>query len=133
MAPLLLAALLNVSDAPLVEAPPPAGRVALSESLREPEESLGVRNLMGWGYSLSTLGVAGLLVAGITYGLLLGSSAACRASPGCIDEAGLLYLYAAIPLLFGFTHASVGFPLLGKGLHLRRLAELRAAEPAPAD
>jgi hypothetical protein len=125
----VLLALLAVADAPLVEArslPEPA--VEVRQDLREPEPASAVKPLLGWGYSLTTVGVVNFAVAAVMYGMLSASSARCRASAGCIDESGLAYLVTLLPALVGFVHTAVGVPLLARGLHLQRLADATPAD-----
>jgi hypothetical protein len=128
MPALLLAALLNTSDAPLVAAPPALPQTLdLSTALDEPDSSAGARHLMGWGVGLTSAGLTMMSLSAVLFGMLASSSNACSRTRGCIDESGLAYMFAAIPLLVGFPHVAVGAPMLGRGLHLRRV------EAAPRD
>src|SRR5437867_2249569 len=121
---LLLALALQASDAPLAA----SDRADLTRIYRDygraPEPRGGA--LMGWGYSLASVGSSMALVSAGLYVMLASGSAACARARGCIDESGLAYMFAAIPLMVGAVFWSVGLPLLIKGHQERADSETLA-------
>jgi hypothetical protein len=118
MTALLLAAMLNASDAPLLQTPAPDAAVDAEAVAKQRNET--ANSLMTAGFVLSGTSVGLTVAAGVFYGILSQMRIVCVTGP-CPDNSQQQAWAVAGPLLIASAvAAAVGIPLLSRGIYLKR-------------